>query len=62
MYLDLNVRGSSRLLSLPGRVRKPGPEARVDFVGLTQDLRDTLVAYVFQEQGRVIRKTQAARG
>lgn len=59
VYLDMTVRGSSRLLTLPGRVERRAPEARITFVDLPQDLRDTLVAFVFQEQGREIRHAQA---
>lgn len=59
VYLDLTVWGSSRLLSLPGRVVRRAPEASIHFVGLPQDKRDTLVAFVFQEQGREIRHAQA---
>ncbi len=59
VYLDITVWGSSTLLTLPGHIRTRHPEARIDFVGISQDLRDTLVAFVFQEQGRAIRSNQA---
>lgn len=61
VFVDITVRGSSRLLGLTGRIVASRPEGRVVFEGLTQDLRDTLVAFVFQEQGREIRHAHASR-
>jgi hypothetical protein len=61
VFVDLTVWGASRLLVLPGKVTTSAPEAVVAFDGLTQDIRDTLVAFVFQEQGREIRHAHAVR-
>jgi predicted transcriptional regulator len=58
-FVDVTVWGTSRLLVLDGVVAQAGPDAEVRFVDLAQDIRDTLVAFVFQEQGREIRHAHA---
>lgn len=59
VFVDVTVWGASRLLVLEGEVVVNTPNAEVRFVGLTQDIRDLLVAFVFQEQGREIRHAHA---
>lgn len=52
VHLDLKVWGMQRLMVLRAVVRKDETGSHLDFTDIGPEQRDTLVALVFQEQGR----------
>lgn len=60
IFLELQQRGSHRLISMPGEIdlRRDGTELMLPHI--SSDMRDYIVGYVFQQQGKERRRARNA--